>query len=99
MEKHIEVGMQRLPILFDTGIRQFFCGPESFTPDHNYLMGRAPNVKNLFIGCGFNSLGILSGGGAGHVLSRWITDGIQPMDIWDVDIRRVPNVTTINHSL
>ena len=90
MEKHIEVGMQRLPILFDTGIRQFFCGPESFTPDHNYLMGKAPNVKNLFIGCGFNSLGILSGGGAGHVLSRWMTDGIQPMDIWDVDIRRIP---------
>ena len=90
MEKHIEVGMQRLPILFDTGIRQFFCGPESFTPDHNYLMGKAPNVKNLFIGCGFNSLGILSGGGAGHVLSRWMTDGIQPMDIWDVDIRRLP---------
>ena len=90
MEKHIEVGMQRLPILFETGIRQFFCGPESFTPDHNYLMGRAPNIKNLFVGCGFNSLGILSGGGAGHVLSRWLTDQIQPMDIWDVDIRRVP---------
>ena len=48
MEKHIEVGMQRLPILFDTGIRQFFCGPESFTPDHNYLMGKAPNVKSLY---------------------------------------------------
>ncbi|MEC8147096.1 MAG: FAD-dependent oxidoreductase [Pseudomonadota bacterium] len=90
MEKHIEVGMQRLPILFETGIRQFFCGPESFTPDHNYLMGRAPNIRNLFVGCGFNSLGILSGGGAGHVLSRWLTDQIQPMDIWDVDIRRVP---------
>ena len=90
MEKHIEEGMQRLPILFDTGIRQFFCGPESFTPDHNYLMGKAPNIENLFIGCGFNSLGILSGGGAGHVLSRWLTDGIQPMDIWDVDIRRLP---------
>ena len=53
-------------------------------------MGKAPNVKNLFIGCGFNSLGILSGGGAGHVLSRWLTDQIQPMDIWDVDIRRLP---------
>ncbi|MFT4560433.1 MAG: glycine cleavage system aminomethyltransferase T/glycine [Gammaproteobacteria bacterium] len=89
MEPHIELGMQRLPILFDTGIRQFFCGPESFTPDHNYLMGRAPFKENLFVACGFNSLGILSGGGAGNVMAQWITDGIQPMDIWDVDIRRI----------
>ena len=89
MEPHIELGMQRLPILLETGIRQFFCGPESFTPDHNYLMGRAPFKENLFVACGFNSLGILSGGGAGSVMAQWITDGVQPMDIWDVDIRRI----------
>jgi 4-methylaminobutanoate oxidase (formaldehyde-forming) len=89
MEPHIERGMQRLPILFDTGIRQFFCGPESFTPDHNYLMGRAPFVENLYVACGFNSLGILSAGGAGHVMARWMEDGVQPMDIWDVDLRRI----------
>jgi len=89
MEPHIERAMQRLPILFDTGIRQFFCGPESFTPDHNYLMGKAPYTANLFIACGFNSLGILSGGGAGQVMAQWINDGIQPADIWDVDIRRI----------
>ncbi|MGR9091416.1 MAG: NAD(P)/FAD-dependent oxidoreductase, partial [Gammaproteobacteria bacterium] len=64
MEPYIERGMERLPVLMDTGIRQFFCGPESFTPDHNYLMGRAPFKRNLFVACGFNSLGILSGGGA-----------------------------------
>ncbi len=91
MEPHIETGMQRIPKLFDTGIRQFFCGPESFTPDHNYLMGRAPYIKDLFVACGFNSLGILSGGGAGFVIAQWINDGIQPMDIWDVDIRRIPS--------
>ena len=89
MTDHIEKGMGRLPIMLDTGIRQFFCGPESFTPDHNYLMGRAPFKQNLFVSCGFNSLGILSGGGAGFVMAQWINDGIQPMDIWDVDIRRV----------
>ena len=89
MEPHIERGMQRLPIMFETGIRQFFCGPESFTPDHNYLMGRAPFKENLFVACGFNSLGILSGGGAGNVMAQWITDGLQPMDIWDVDLRRI----------
>ena len=91
MEPHIETGMQRIPKLFDTGIRQFFCGPESFTPDHNYLMGRAPFIKDLFVACGFNSLGILSGGGAGFVIAQWINDGIQPMDVWDVDIRRIPS--------
>ena len=89
MEPHIERGMQRLPVLFDTGIRQFFCGPESFTPDHNYLMGRAPYIGNLYVACGFNSLGILSGGGAGYVMAHWINDGVQPYDIWDVDVRRV----------
>lgn len=89
MEPHLERGMGRLPILLDTGIRQLFCGPESFTPDHNYLMGRAPFKENLYIACGFNSLGILSGGGAGNVMAQWINDGIQPMDIWDVDIRRI----------
>ena len=89
MEPYLELGMQRIPTLMDTGIRQFFCGPESFTPDHNYLMGRAPFKENLFVACGFNSLGILSGGGAGQVMARWISDGIQPMDIWDVDLRRI----------
>jgi 4-methylaminobutanoate oxidase (formaldehyde-forming) len=89
MEPYIERGMERLPVLMDTGIRQFFCGPESFTPDHNYLMGRAPFKRNLFVACGFNSLGILSGGGAGFVMAQWINDGVQPMDIWDVDVRRM----------
>lgn len=92
MEPWIERGMQRMPVLMESGIRQFFCGPESFTPDHNYLMGRAPYVKNLFVSCGFNSLGILSGGGAGHVMAQWINDGVQPMDVWDVDIRRLQPV-------
>lgn len=89
MEPHIMKGMERLPVLMDTGIRQFFCGPESFTPDHNYLMGRAPFVRDLFVACGFNSLGILSGGGAGYVMAHWINDGVQPYDVWDVDVRRV----------
>ncbi len=89
MEPYIERGMERIPALMETGIRQFFCGPESFTPDHNYLMGKAPYVKNLFVACGFNSLGILSGGGAGYVMAHWIAEGHQPMDIWDVDVRRI----------
>jgi 4-methylaminobutanoate oxidase (formaldehyde-forming) len=84
----IEKSLKRVPILFDTGIKLFFCGPESFTPDHNYLMGEAPNLRNYFVAAGFNSLGILSGGGAGMVMAHWITQGHPPMDMWTVDIRR-----------
>lgn len=84
----IEQAMSRVPILYETGIRLLFCGPESFTPDHNYLMGEAPNLKNFFVAAGFNSLGILSGGGVGHVMARWILEGHPPMDVWSVNLRR-----------
>ncbi|MBK6656963.1 MAG: FAD-dependent oxidoreductase [Proteobacteria bacterium] len=89
MEPHIHKAMARLPALYDSGIKLFFCGPESFTPDHNYLMGEAPDIKNFFVAAGFNSLGILSGGGVGYVMARWILEGQPPMDIWDVNLRRM----------
>ena len=88
MYPHIERAMKRVPCLLETGIKLLFCGPESFTPDHNYLMGEAPNLKNFFVAAGFNSLGIISGGGAGHVISQWIVNGRPPMDVWSVNIRR-----------
>ena len=65
MYPYIEKAMRRVPCLLETGIKLLFCGPESFTADHNYLMGEAPNLKNFFVAAGFNSLGILSGGGVG----------------------------------
>jgi 4-methylaminobutanoate oxidase (formaldehyde-forming) len=79
----------RVPLLADTGIRLFFNGPESFTPDDRYLLGESPDVGGLFMACGFNSIGIQSSGGAGKVLADWIIDGHPPMDLWDVDVRRV----------
>jgi 4-methylaminobutanoate oxidase (formaldehyde-forming) len=88
MMPYIEKAMRRVPCLLDTGIKLLFCGPESFTPDHNYLMGEAPNLRNFFVAAGFNSLGILSGGGAGHVMAQWIVDGHPPMDVWSVNLRR-----------
>ena len=88
MEPHIERAMARLPALMEAGIQLFFCGPESFTPDHNYLMGKAPGLNNYFVAAGFNSLGILSGGGAGYLMANWIREGHPPLDVWDVDIRR-----------
>ena len=88
MYPHLEYAMRRVPCLLDTGIKLLFCGPESFTPDHNYLMGEAPNLRNFFVAAGFNSLGILSGGGAGYVMAQWIVDGHPPMDVWSVNLRR-----------
>jgi 4-methylaminobutanoate oxidase (formaldehyde-forming) len=88
MYPHIERAMRRVPCLLETGIKLLFCGPESFTPDHNYLMGEAPDVRNFFVAAGFNSLGILSGGGVGYVMAQWIVDGRPPMDVWSVDLRR-----------
>jgi len=89
MTPYIETAMRRVPCLMDHGIKLLFCGPESFTPDHNYLMGEAPALRNFFIAAGFNSLGILSGGGVGFVMAQWIVDGHPPMDVWSVNIRRM----------
>jgi heterotetrameric sarcosine oxidase gamma subunit len=88
MYPHIEKAMRRVPCLLTTGIKLLFCGPESFTADHNYLMGEAPNLRNFFVAAGFNSLGILSGGGVGFVMAHWIAEGRAPMDVWTVNLRR-----------
>ena len=85
----VDAATHRMPVLGSAGIRLFFNGPESFTPDDRYLLGESPDVKGLFMACGFNSIGIQSSGGAGRVLADWIVDGHAPMDLWDVDVRRM----------
>jgi len=91
--EHIEPllagAIRRVPALGRAGIKLFFNGPESFTPDNRYLLGETAEVRGLFVAAGFNSIGIQSAGGAGKVLADWIVDGHPPMDLWDVDIRRV----------
>lgn len=78
----------RVPQLAETDVRKFFNGPESFTPDNNFLLGEAPELDNFYIGAGFNSMGIASAGGAGKALAEWIVNGSATMDLWPVDIRR-----------
>ena len=85
----LELAMEPLPILRDVGIRKFFTGPESFTPDNGSLMGPAPEVENFWVAAGFNSLGILLGGGAGKIMAHWIAEGTPPVDVTEVDIARV----------
>ena len=81
--------INRVPLLETAGIQLFFNGPESFTPDVRYYLGEAPEVKNVYVATGFNSIGIQSSGGAGLVLSKWIKDGHPPMDVSGIDIRRI----------
>jgi len=88
MQPYLERAIERVPVLAQTGVKLLFCGPESFTADHNYLMGEAANLKGFFIAAGFNSLGILSGGGVGRVMAHWIVHGHAPMDVWSVNVRR-----------
>lgn len=78
----------RVPALEKTGIKTFMNGPESFTPDLNYILGEAPNLRGFFVGAGFNSMGIASSGGAGMALAEWIVAGEPTMDLWPVDMRR-----------
>ncbi|MFT5657814.1 MAG: glycine cleavage system aminomethyltransferase T/glycine [Gammaproteobacteria bacterium] len=85
----LEDAMERLPFLQDVGWRKFFCGPESFTPDDQFHMGEAPELKNYYVACGLNSVGIQTSGGLGRALAEWMDKGHAPMDLWGNDIRRM----------
>ena len=84
----MESALHRVPVLQQTGIKKFYNGPESFTPDNQFILGRAPEVQNFFVAAGFNSVGIASAGGAGRALAQWIVGGEPPSDLVGVDIRR-----------
>ena len=77
-----------MPMLETAGIHTFFNGPESFTPDDRYYLGEAPELKGYWVAAGYNSIGIVSSGGAGMALAQWMNDGEPPFDLWEVDIRR-----------
>ncbi len=81
--------INRVPLLETAGIQLFFNGPESFTPDNRYYLGEAPELRDLYVATGFNSIGIQSSGGAGLVLSQWIKNGHPPVDVNGIDIRRI----------
>ena len=81
MGPYVEAAMSRVPVSLETGIRTFFCGPESFTPDLRPIVGPAPEVRNYFVAAGLNSIGILTGGGLGQLVARWITTGDPGADV------------------
>jgi 4-methylaminobutanoate oxidase (formaldehyde-forming) len=89
---HFEILMDsavaRIPVLAETGIKMFYNGPESFTPDNQFILGEAPELRNFFVAAGFNSVGIASAGGVGRALAEWIAGGEPGLDLSAVDIRR-----------
>ena len=94
MEPFLGPALDRIPVLSDTGVRTFFCGPESFTADVRPLLGPAPELDGYFVAAGLNSLGILSGGGVGSMLAHWIVDGVPPVDATSVAIDRTHSYET-----
>ena len=87
-EPIMELAIGRVPAMEKAGIKSFINGPESFTPDGNFILGEAPEVRGIFVGAGFNAFGIASGGGAGMALAEWVAKGRPPYDLWPVDLRR-----------
>ncbi len=89
MGPYVEKAMQRVPITLETGVRKFFCGPESFTPDLQPVVGESPELKNYFVAAGLNSIGILTGGGLGRVIAHWIINGRPDVDVTGMNIDRL----------
>ncbi|MFG1344261.1 FAD-dependent oxidoreductase [Xanthobacter autotrophicus DSM 431] len=87
-EQLMELALGRVPALQTAGVKQLINGPESFTPDGNFILGQAPELTGFYVGAGFNAFGIASGGGAGKVLAEWIAGGEPPYDLSPVDILR-----------
>jgi glycine cleavage system aminomethyltransferase T/glycine/D-amino acid oxidase-like deaminating enzyme len=92
----MEQALLRVPALEDTGIRRFYNGPESFTPDNQFLLGEMPGLRGFFVGAGFNSVGIASAGGAGRALAEWIVAGEPTTDLVGVDVRRFASYAADN---
>ncbi|XP_077140438.1 sarcosine dehydrogenase, mitochondrial isoform X4 [Ranitomeya variabilis] len=95
--QHIQGAINRVPALETTGIKSTVCGPESFTADHKPLLGESPEVRGFFLGCGFNSAGMMLGGGCGKELAHWIIHGRPEKDMYGYDIRRFHHSLT-NHN-
>jgi 4-methylaminobutanoate oxidase (formaldehyde-forming) len=87
-EPFMSAGLRLLPVLFETGIRHFMNGPESFTPDTRPLLGESPYLRGFFVAAGFNSTGMMSSAGAGKAVAEWIVDGEPGLDLWALDIAR-----------
>ncbi len=87
-EPLMTAAIRRTPCLETARVKMLLNGPESFTPDGNFILGEAPELRRFYVGAGFNSAGIANAGGAGAALAEWIVAGAPQSDLADVDIRR-----------
>ncbi|MEZ5774764.1 MAG: FAD-dependent oxidoreductase [Hyphomicrobiaceae bacterium] len=90
----LETAMERMPLLKEVGIKLFFNGPESFTPDGNFHIGETAEVRNLFVSCGFNTIGVMASGGIGRMAAELIVDGRASVDMTGTDVRRAARFET-----
>lgn len=89
MTPYLERAMRRVPVALEAGVKKFFCGPESFTPDLRPIVGEAPELRNYFVAAGMNSIGVLTGGGLGKVIAHWIINGQPDVDVTGFNIDRL----------
>jgi glycine cleavage system aminomethyltransferase T/glycine/D-amino acid oxidase-like deaminating enzyme len=89
-EPMLNNAMHRLPCLEQAEVRMLLNGPESFTPDGSFLLGESAETSGLFLGCGMNSVGVATGGGAGMALAHCIMHGHTPTDLHEADPKRFP---------
>ena len=94
MTPYLEAAMSRIPVSMEAGVRTFFCGPESFTPDLAPVVGEAPEVRGYFVAAGLNSIGILTGGGLGRAMAHWIVEGRPDIDVTGMNIDRLHRYQT-----
>ena len=84
--------LHRLPALESAEVKMLLNGPESFTPDGSFLLGESAETRGLFLGCGMNSVGVATGGGAGQALAHCVVHGATPVDLHEADPKRFPDV-------
>src|SRR5260221_11585869 len=84
----MQAALHRTQVLETIEVRQLLNGPESFTPDGNFILGEAPELRGFFVAAGFNSAGIANAGGAGRLAPEWTVGGAPSVDLWGRDIRR-----------
>jgi glycine cleavage system aminomethyltransferase T len=89
MAPYLQKAMERIPVSLTAGVKIFFCGPESFTPDLAPIVGEAPELRNYFVAAGLNSIGIITGGGVGQAVAQWIVDGQPDIDVTGIHIDRL----------
>ena len=79
---------QRMPGLLDAGIASGWAGLYEMTPDHNALVGEAPDVSRFLYATGFSGHGFLMGPAIGEVVRDLVLHREPFVDVSPLDARR-----------